>query len=77
MRGRRDEQRELDRRRVGRGQRVVDDLGILFLVEIDGDGAEGARDEQGGHWTVISSVTTCAARSAAATGSSPFARPST
>ena len=72
----RDDEREIDVGRV-RDDLVVDELGVLLLVDVHRDGAEGARDEQPRHRTVMSSTTTCAARAAAATGSRPLTRPST
>ena len=76
VRSGRDDEREVDVGRVG-DDHVVDELGVLLLVDVHRDGSEGARNEQPRHRTEMSSTTSCAARPAAATGSRPLTRPST
>ena len=76
MRGRGDDEWQVDVGRRRRRELLVDDRDDLVLVEVDLDGSERAGDEGAAHALPISSATVCDARSAAAGGSSPRARPS-
>ena len=58
------------------GERVVGDLDERLVVDVDLGGSELAGDERAHQPWPISSATASDARSAAATGSSPRARPS-
>ena len=73
---RRDHQGQVDvwARRCGHG--LVDDRDDLVLVQVDLDGSELACDEGADQALPMSSATTPEARSAAAAGSRPRARPS-